>query len=154
MLHYQAGLQEAFNEAVTAEPVYDSVKSVFTSATRSVVDALLSKDEAALPPGIKGSPDFVSTYTKDGIAASDGRSLRDLSLRRKLYRYRCSPLIYSEMFLSIPDSLKQQIYSALSDALHPTAADPQYDYISTKERAAIRAILKETHPELRAILTS
>ena len=54
MLHYQAGLQEAFKEPITDMPEYDSVKSVFASVTREVVDALLSKDEAPLPFCIKG----------------------------------------------------------------------------------------------------
>lgn len=54
MLHYQAGLQEAFKEPITDMPEYDSVKSVFASVTREVVDALLFKDEAPLPFCIKG----------------------------------------------------------------------------------------------------
>ena len=80
MLQYQAELQAAFKETITTEPAYDSVKSVFASATQSLVDALLSKDEATLPHGIHGSPEFANAYAADRVIANNGHSLRDLSL--------------------------------------------------------------------------
>lgn len=149
MLHYQEGLQKAFKEAVTTEPSYDSVKSVFASATRSVVDALLLKDEAALPAGVQGRADFVQDYEKSGPRTKDGRSLRQLSLQGHLFRHRCSPLIYSEMFVALPAALKKQICQALARALDPTSPDPRYAYIGTGERAALRTILRETHADLK-----
>lgn len=152
MLHYQAGLQEAFKEPVTAEPAYDSVKSVFASVTREVVDALLSKDEATLPFGIKGIPEFGRDYAGEALKSRDGKSLRELVVRRQLYRYRCSPLIYSPMFQQMPAPLKRQIYAALKAALDSDPGNERYDYIGEDERAAIRTILAETLPEFRSIL--
>ncbi len=147
MLHYQEGLQKAFKEPVTAEPAYDSVKSVFASATRSVVDALLLKDEARLPAGLAGSADFVRAYESTGPRTTDGHSLRQLSLEGHLFRYRCSPLIYSEMFRGLPGALKQQICAALIRALDSAAPDPRYAYLSTEERSSLRTLLRETHPD-------
>ena len=152
MLHYQAGLQEAFKEPITDEPVYDSVKSVFASVTREVVDALLSKDEAPLPFGIKGIPEFGHDYASESVKSRDGKSLRELTVRRHLYRYRCSPLIYSPMFQAMPGPLKRQIYETLKIVLSADSDDERYDYIGKDERAAIRTILAETLPEFRSIL--
>ena len=152
MLHYQAGLQEAFKEPVTEEPEYDSVKSVFASVTREVVDALLSKDEATLPFGIKGIPEFGRDYAGESVKSRDGKSLRELVVRRQLYRYRCSPLIHTPMFQQMPAPLKRQIYEALKTALDANPDDDRYDYIGDDERAAIRTILAETLPEFRSIL--
>ena len=56
MLDYQANLQRGFKEAVTEEPVYESVKHVFDNTARELVDDLLFKDEAQLPEGIKEMP--------------------------------------------------------------------------------------------------
>lgn len=152
MLHYQAGLQKAFDEPITNEPEYDSVKSVFSSVTREVVDALLSKDEAALPFGIKGIPEFDRDYASEALKSRDGKSLRDLTVRRHLYRYRCSPLIYSPMFQAMPAPLKKQIFETLADALHPDATDERYGYIKADERAEIFAILHDTLPDIRPFL--
>lgn len=152
MLHYQAGLQEAFSEPITEEPSYDSVKSVFTSVTQNLVDVLLSKDEAPLPHGIKGIPAFTAAYAQDALASREGKSLRDLSLRRRLYQYRCSPLIYSPMFQSMPSALKNLVYTALADALGAQEAENRYAYLPATERADIRTILQETLPEIRPYL--
>ncbi len=149
MLHYQEGLQKAFKETVTTEPSYDSVKSVFASATRSVVDALLLKDEAVLPAGVQGRADFVQDYENGGPRTKNGRSLRQLSLQGHLFRHRCSPLIYSEMFAALPAALKKQICQALTRALDPASPDPRYAYIGASERSALRAILRETHVDLK-----
>lgn len=149
MLHYQAGLQEAFGEPTTAEPAYDSVKSVFASVTQNLVDHLLSKDEAPLPFGIKGGPEFIEAYASEAHSTREGNSLRDLSLRRRLYKFRCSPLIYSPMFHAMPASLKRQVYTSLVDALSKNPTTDRYTYIPEKERAEIRTILQETLPEIR-----
>lgn len=153
MLHYQAGLERAFGDRASPEPAYDSVKSVFASATRSVVDALLLKDEAPLPAGLAGAPEFVRAFEAAGPRTRDGRSLRDLSLDGHLLRHRCSPLIYSEMFLGLSPPLKRQICAALAHALDPVSPDSRYAYLTAAERAALRAILRETHPDLRELPT-
>jgi len=154
MLHYQAGLQEAFGETTTAEPSYDSVKSVFASVTQNLVDALLTKDEAPLPHGIKGIPAFTAAYVEGALTSRNGNSLRDLSIRRRLYKFRCSPLIYSPMFQSMPRALKDQVYTALAEALSSPSREKRYDYLPEKERADIRNILQETLPEIRPYFVS
>jgi hypothetical protein len=154
MLHYQEGLQKAFKEPLTTEPAYDSVKSVFASATRSVVDALLLKDEAPLPAGLAGSADFVRAYEATGPRTADGRSLRQLSLAGHLFQHRCSPLIYSDMFRSLPAPLKRQICTALDRALAAESPDARYAYLSIAERTTLRTLLRETHPDFGAPATA
>lgn len=147
MLDYQRGLQRAFHEPETDEPAYDSVKSVFAGATRELVDALLYKDEAALPAGIMGDPGFTNAFAAGAIRTRAGDSLKDLALNRHVFRNRCSYLIYSEAMLALPAALKRQVYPALLRALAPENPDPRYEYLGNEERARIRAILIATHPE-------
>ena len=149
MLHYQKNLQRDFKEPPTAEPTYDSVKSVFESETRAVVDALLFKDEATLPAGIKGAEEFARIFQAGAPKAGGGESLKTLSLSGHLFRNRCSYLIYSDQFLRLPGPLKRRIYERLALALSPTAPDPRYAYLDPTERARITRILQETHPEWR-----
>jgi len=148
MLAYQKDLQTAFKEPITEEPAYDSVKSVFASVTRDVLDCLLFKGEATLPDGIEGAPEFQRAFAADARIAADSGSLKDLSLNQRLFKNRCSYLIYSESFLALPKLLKQRIYDGLAAALRAENPDSRYAYLDADERGRIRAILKATHPEL------
>jgi hypothetical protein len=149
MIDYQKSLQEAFKEPVSAEPAYDSVKSVFDGATREVVNVLLFKDEAPLPAGIEGSRDFVKAFEGSGLRGPEGHSLKDLLMKGHLFKHRCSYLIYSESFLNLPQTLKQRVYERLTAALQPTQPNPEYAYLGPDERTRIMDILRHTHAELR-----
>jgi hypothetical protein len=149
MLAYQKGLQESFDEAVTTEPAYDSVKRVFANAVEAVLDVLLFKDEAALPEGgISNNAAFIADYEAAGPRARDGRSLRQLDFRTRIAKYRCSPLVYGEQFRSLPAPLLDRMLARLEKVLTGAEADARYGYIGEEERRAIRAILMETAPEL------
>jgi hypothetical protein len=149
MLDYQKNLQIAFKEPVTEGLAYDSVKTVFNSSARDVVDCLLFKDEAKLPDGIEGNAKFPGAFQVGAPRAADGTSLKDLDLKTHLFKNRCSYLIYSESFMALPEILKRQIYVRLAGALNPVKPDPSYAYIGSEERARIRQILRQTHPDLR-----
>ena len=151
MQDYQKSLQATFKEPLTDEPVYQSVKSVFESATREVVNALLFKEEAPLPAGIEGDPAFVAAFQGGALRGPGGHSLKDLRMKERLFEFRCSYLIYSEAFLNLPQSLKRRVYDRLKRALAITDSDPDYAYISPEERKHITEILRNTHPELRQL---
>jgi hypothetical protein len=147
MLEYQKALQRDLKEPVTEELTYDSVKRVFDGDAKDLVDDLWFKDEAELPAGLEGSPGFQKAFVADSRHAKDGNSLKDLDLKGKLFRNRCSYLIYSESFLALPQQLKQRVYARLGQALHPKNPLPEYAYLGADERARITGILRKTHPE-------
>jgi hypothetical protein len=146
MLAYQRNLQRDLKEPVTEELVYESVKRVFDSAAREVVDDLLFKDEAPLPTGLAGSPSFQKAFLATARRASDGSSLKELHLEGHLFKNRCSYLVHSESLLALPKELKKRIYARLAHALHPTKPDPRYAHLGAEERARISFILSETLP--------
>lgn len=152
MLDYQKKLQVAFKTPVTEEPEYDSVKSVFEHTAQDVVDDLLFKDEAPLPAGIRGSAAFQKAFLANARKTSDGNSLKDLELNRHLFRNRCSYLIYSESFRSLPTPLKRRIYGRLARALRANEPDPRYAYLDSAERGRILSIIRATDPQLGAAL--
>lgn len=151
MMHYQQSVQRDLKEEVTAEPTYDSVRRVIENSAQDVVDHLLFKDEAALPEGgIQGSPAFREMFQKRGQRTAAGKSLRDLDLKHRLFRNRCSYLIDSPQFTALPRPLRERIYQRLARALHPTEPDPRYAYLPADERARIVAVLRATHRGLPA----
>jgi len=148
MMDYQRKLQHDLKEPITDDPTYDSVKSVFKSSANDVLDALLFKDEASLPDGIKGSADFQRAFRANAKTVKGAGSLKDLSLHGHLFVNRCSYLIYSESFLALPKLLKERIYDGLDKALRSKTPDERYSYLDTDERARIVKILRATHPDL------
>ena len=154
MLDYQKKLQVAFKSPVTEELEYDSVKSVFENAATEVVDDLLFKDEAALPAGIRGSAAFQKVFLANARRNRDGNSLKDLELNGHLFRNRCSYLIYSDSFRSLPAPLKRRIYARLTLALRADEPDPRYAYLDSAERGRILSIIRETDPELGSALAA
>ena len=152
MLEYQRTLQRVLKDPFTEEPSYDSVKSVFESTATEVVDALLFKDEAELPEGIEGSAAFQRAFSASAPRTARGFSLKDFHLQGHIFKNRCSYLIYSEAFRSLPHALKARVFARLARALKSAEPDPRYAYLSGEERARIVEILRETHPELRGVL--
>jgi hypothetical protein len=147
MLRYQQNLQRDLKETVTEAPTYDSAKRVFDSCAQDVLDRLLLKDEAVLPEGgVAGSHEFAEAYGRNAPRTKDGRSLKDLDLKKRLFRWRCSPLIYSPSFRELPAHLKQRILARLRRVLEAPDPEPRYAYLGNEERAGIRAILEETLP--------
>jgi hypothetical protein len=147
MMEYQKNLQKAFKEPITEEPTYDSVKSVFDSTARELTHALLFKDEAILPTGLEGNPDFQQAFLRKVPRTKNGESLKDFCLKGHLFKNRCSYLIYSDGFLNLPQALKKRVFAQLKQAFAPNDPDPRYPYLDDTERGRIVRILSETHRE-------
>jgi hypothetical protein len=154
MLDYQQTLQRELKESSTEELAYASVRSVFDGAVREIVDDLLFHDEAALPDGLEGSPAFQRAFQTNARRTAAGHSLKDFSLKGRLFQNRCSYLIYSESFLALPPQLKKRVYARLEQILKASAPDPRYAYLGKAERAGITEILRETHSEFRTFLAA
>ena len=152
MLHYQQGVQRGLGEKVTAEPVYDSTRRAVASTAQDLLDVLLLQEEAPLPPGgVQGSTAFRECYESGGRRSRGGLSLRQLDLATHLYRYRCSPLIYSRSFGALPPALKLAVFQRLKGVLSSLDADARYAYLRPGERRMIREILRDTLPEYAAV---
>ena len=68
-----------------------------------------------------------------------------------LFKNRCSYLIYSDSFRSLPSQLKTRVYKRLAGALSASEPDPRYAYLDSAERARLVEILRETFPEFKDI---
>ena len=145
-MHMQTSLQRELGETIMSEPT-GTARRIIDHAAEDVVEALLFKDEAALPEGgIEGDPAFQTAFTTRAPQSSDGRSLKDFQLLHRLFKYRCSYMVYSLTFQHLTAPLKQTVLHRLKTVLEGQDTTGQYAYLSDTERGHIRRILAETLP--------
>jgi hypothetical protein len=104
------------------------------SIAEPLVRAMLFVDEAPF------SEEFVAQGPRD----EQGRSLRQLDLTERLFRYPCSYLIYSQAFDTLPELTKKYIYGRLREVLGGQDRNEEFAHLSDADRKAIREILEET----------
>jgi len=115
-----------------------------------VVDYMLFVDEAPLPSPVRGASAFAKDFPSKGPRDSKGRSLRDLDLTRRLLRYPCSYMIYTEAFDALPPTAKAIVYERLWEILSGAVKDPEYSSLAAADRRAVVEILRETKKGLPA----
>jgi hypothetical protein len=115
-----------------------------------LVDYMLFVDEAALPTPVRGLSSFTKDFPAKGPRDSKGRSLRDLDLTRRLLRYPCSYMIYTDAFDALPPATLAMVYERMWAILSGKVTDPEYAKISPADRRAIIEILRETKKNLPA----
>ena len=123
----------------------ESNARVVDHQAEKVVDALLFKDVASLgEDGVDGDSEFQAAFLRHAKPNRDGRSLRDFQLLNRLFKYRCSYMIYSRDFATLPPRVKTLVLSKLEAGLMEERPDGRYEYIGASERRKILSILRET----------
>ncbi len=126
----------------TSDPV-DSMAS-------ELVDYLLFADEAPLSGKVEGSSGFAEKFSALAPSDQKGRSLRHLDLERRLLKYPCSYMIYSDAFDALPASAKGAVYDRMWKILSGQDTDSMYARLTLPDRQAIVEILRETKKDLPA----
>ena len=76
-----------------------------------------------------------------------GRSLRDLDLGKRLFRYPLSFLIYTESFAAMPAYARDYVYRRLARYLQGEALYAGHSQYTLHDRKAALEILAATRPE-------
>jgi len=146
-LHRHRVMREQFGESPSA-PLSDTNRRILDNLADEIVARLVFRDEFPLEGnGVEGDSAFEEAFHREARIASDGRSLRDLRLYERLFKYRCSFLIYSDPFLHLPGALKSRVWERLAAGFTSPVAPPAFDHLGDRERERIVAILADTHPE-------
>jgi hypothetical protein len=112
---------------------------------------LLFADETPLESPIEGTSGFREEFAALGPRDKEGRSLRDFDLKRRIFKYPCSYLIYSDAFDVLPAPAKEYIYKRLLEILSGRDQSARYNRLSPGERRDILEILLATKPGLPGI---
>ena len=110
----------------------------------ALVRYLLFADEVPLPSGgVQGDPAFIQAFLATRRATPEGRSLKELDLKTRLFRHRCSYMIYSVAFQGLHPLVKNRVLGKLHAALAEVGSD-EYAYIEREEKRTIDKILRGT----------
>ena len=123
-------------------------REIVDEAAVELVDYLLFVDEAPLPPGVAGGSGFAEMFSARGPHDSRGRSLREISLDGRLFRYPCSYMIYTAAFEALPETALDAIYRRMWAVLSGEVAESPYDRLALADRQVIVEILRDTKPGL------
>jgi hypothetical protein len=147
-----------FNKALGRPADYrsDSTLRRIKNAGEPVVQYLLFCEEAPLTDPIKGTSGFTEEFVKrgpredrrDAGPTGQGRSLRDFDLKRRLFAYPCSYVIYSEAFEALPAAVKDYILRRLWEVLSGKDTSKEFAHLSAADRQAVLEILRATKPNL------
>jgi hypothetical protein len=145
-LHYEAEMNKALGRP--ADEKSDSARSRIRSAGEAIVQYLLFQDEVKLTDRVAGTSSFAADFAARGPRDSKGRSLRELDLETRLFRYPCSYLIHSRAFDSLPAEMKEFVYQRLWDILQGRSTGKNDPQLASEDREAILQILLETKQDL------
>jgi hypothetical protein len=125
-----------------ADPGSGSTGGVADRGADDIVDYLFFKDEANLGDGVEGDAAFQQQFTNRFPKTKAGESLVEFRLYGRIFKNRCSYMVYSDAFKGIPLALKQKVVARMKKVLLGEVEG--FEYLKKSERERIDSILSET----------
>jgi hypothetical protein len=142
-------LADAMGEKIDPDHHGESTISRIKASCEPLVQYLLMCGETKLSHPITGSSSFAKDFAARGPRDSHGRSLRDLDLQHRLFRYPCSFLVYSRSMTELPSEAKKYVYHRLFEVLSGKDRSSEFAHLTSEDRTAITEFLRDTQAELR-----
>ncbi|MFN8061119.1 MAG: hypothetical protein U0Q12_18310 [Vicinamibacterales bacterium] len=140
-LHREARLAESGASAPASA-------EVLRGRVDELADYLLFVGEE--PPAVPLSPrpGFAAHLRASVPADRRNRSLGQLDLDRRLMRYPCSVMIYTDAFAQLPSTVRDAVYRRMFEILQWRDIQPKYATLAPADRKAVMEILLDTAPHL------
>lgn len=149
-LYHDSGINQALGRP--AETMSESTQRRIQRAAEDVVRYMLFADEHPLAHPVSGNTPYAAIFQARAEQGQQrdslGRSLRDLDLQTRMFKYPCSYLIYSEAFQQLPTPVYQQVCRKLHEVLTVEETVSGFERLAATDRQAILEILDETLPGL------
>lgn len=144
----QRDLQIAFKEPIDDTPQGSALSVINGQVDRLLKQMLFIEEYPLKDDGIEGSAAFQEAFQKNRKESKDGRSLKDFQLRTRLFKHRCSYMIYSKSFEALPKAFVAKFYERLWKILQGQDTTTNFASLSESERQYIRDILLATKKDL------
>jgi hypothetical protein len=119
-----------------------------------LVDTMLFVEAAHFTSKITGNSGFDRGFQARGPRDRLGRSLRELDLTTRLFKYPLSFLVYSAAFDALPDYAKQYVYGRFIAILSGRDTSAAYSELTPDDRKAILEILTATKPDFARVVAA
>jgi hypothetical protein len=141
-------------DALTWDQLPAKSRNIVKAMLEPLVKALLFVDATKLPARIGGNSGFDRWFQAQGPRDSQGRSLRELDLTTRVFRYPLSYMIYSVGFEGLPGYAHEYVYRRLADILSGRDQSAPYSHLSAADRATALQILTQTKPDFGSFVQS
>jgi hypothetical protein len=116
-------------------PDAGSAGRVAEQAAQRIVEWFLFMGEADMgDDGVSGNDVFQREFSASIPRSRSGDSLADFQLNSRLFKNRCSYMIYSDAFAALPASVKQRVIAKLKKVLESDDLTDNFRYIKRSER--------------------
>ncbi len=136
---YQEEMERLFGEAT--ESVRASVERRIKRPAEELVRDLLMSGAAPLHGVTGGGSGFTDEFQSRGARDALGRSLRDLDLGSRLFRYPCSYLIGSRAFARLPARVRNYVNRRIAEILAGLDTSGAFDHLDTGDRRSLSELL-------------
>jgi hypothetical protein len=115
--------------------------------TEPLVQAMVFANAAPLTDTVASTSGFDTWFQAQGPRDPAGRSLRELDLRTRLFKYPLSYLVYSPAFDALPDYVRNYVYGRFKEILGGQDVHSTFSKLPAADRQAVLEILMATKPE-------
>ncbi|HEX5045792.1 MAG TPA: hypothetical protein VFX89_01630 [Gammaproteobacteria bacterium] len=138
--------------SLPAAELSPATMQVVRESVEPLVQTMLFAGETKLTDEISGDPKFAAQFASRAVRDAQGRSLRDLDLHTRVFRYPLSYLVYSPAFDALPRAAREAVYARFAAVLRGEDRSEPFARLVDADRAAILEILTATKPEFAAAL--
>ena len=139
-----------------APKVWADIEPRRQAALKQVCEPLLRAmffaDAVPLAGQVITSSGYTERFAQRGPKDSEGRSLRDLKLDKRLFKYPLSYMIYTESYNALPPYVREYIEGRIVDVLQGRDQTGIGATLSAEDRTSVSQILAETLPRFAAPL--
>jgi hypothetical protein len=127
-------------------------QTALKQVSEPLIRALFLTDAVPLAGQVITSSGFSERFAQRGPKDSEGRSLRELKLEKRLFRYPLSYMIYTESFNTLQPFVREYIDARIVEVLQGRDQTGISAKLTDEERASISQILADTAPRFAAPL--
>jgi hypothetical protein len=155
VLQHQADVQNLITRlSYDARTPAENQAALVEETAERLLRMMLFVDAVEYTAPISGDRKFVEQFAARAVRDSQGRSLRDFDLTRRLFRYPLSYLVHSDAFDALPAEAKRVFYRRLNEVLAGADTSVDFSHLDAEDRRAIDEILRATKPEFVAAVAN
>ena len=125
-----------------ADPAVGSAGDIADYGAKEIVDYLFFKNEADLVDGVDGDEAFQQMFLKSFPQSKRGDSLAEFRLYGRIFKNRCSYMVYSDAFKGMPALLRKKVIARMKRVV--AGEEKGFEYLKKSELKRIDTILRET----------